>query len=64
MLASRMYTCVTSSQATRTSQPAGGRWDWAKRMEDAELALSHLAGGSADKKTLPEGVVVVYPRRP
>jgi hypothetical protein len=32
-------------------------------LEGAELALSHLAGESADSETLLEGEVVVYPRR-
>jgi hypothetical protein len=42
---------------------ADGNPDWAKRLEGAELALSQLAGESADKETLPEGVYVVYPTR-
>ena len=42
---------------------ADGNPDWAKRLEGAELALSHHAGGSAEEETLPEGVSLVYPRR-
>ena len=42
---------------------ADGNPDYAKRLEGAELALSQFAGESADKETLLEGEVVVYPRR-
>jgi hypothetical protein len=40
-----------------------GNPDHAKRLEGAELALTQLAGGSADEETLLEGVVVIYPTR-
>ena len=43
---------------------ADGHPDWMQRAEGVELALNQLAslaGESADKETLPEGVYLVYP---
>lgn len=40
-----------------------GSPDYAKRLEGAELALTQIAGESADEETLLEGVVLVYPTR-
>jgi hypothetical protein len=42
---------------------ADGNPDWLKRLEGAELTLSHVAGKSADRETLLEGEIIVYPRR-